>query len=234
MVYGRRFGERELRFEISGGLIDGALVMRDLETDSYWSIMQAEAIGGALKGEQLAERPVAPKARPAMTGQACLGREVSAGESIPVQVTGQGRQAQPALLLLILLCFAAPAAARRDKLALHHTRLDLPGAPSAIVSADLDGDGVRDLAVVVAYREWNQVAIEEHAEMDDVEGLVEVLTIIPESDESYATLADNLAASIYRQGELANDVQDYRAAADHFLRIRSSAPTSTRFCSSAP
>jgi tetratricopeptide (TPR) repeat protein len=32
--------------------------------------------------------------------------------------------------------------------------------------------------------------------------------------------------TIYKQGELANAAQDYRAAADHFLRIRKAAPTS--------
>jgi len=42
-----------------------------------------------------------------------------------------------------------------------------------------------------------------------------------------AALVDNLAASIYKQGELANEAQDYRAAADHFLRIRTAAPTSS-------
>jgi tetratricopeptide (TPR) repeat protein len=55
----------------------------------------------------------------------------------------------------------------------------------------------------------------------------QVLTVTPEDDESHAALVDNLAASIYKQGELANDAQDHRAAADHFLRIRSTAPTST-------
>jgi tetratricopeptide (TPR) repeat protein len=55
----------------------------------------------------------------------------------------------------------------------------------------------------------------------------QVLTVTPEGDESRAGFVDNLAASIYKQGELANDAQDYRAAADHFLRIRSAAPTST-------
>ncbi len=54
----------------------------------------------------------------------------------------------------------------------------------------------------------------------------QVLTVTPEGDESRAALVDNLAASIYKQGELANEAQDYRAAADHFLRIRSAAPTS--------
>jgi tetratricopeptide (TPR) repeat protein len=38
---------------------------------------------------------------------------------------------------------------------------------------------------------------------------------------------ENLAASIYKQGELANEAEDFRAAADHFLRIRSATPTST-------
>jgi tetratricopeptide (TPR) repeat protein len=54
----------------------------------------------------------------------------------------------------------------------------------------------------------------------------QVLVVTPESDESRAALVDNLAASIYKQGELANAAQDYRTAADHFLRIRSAAPTS--------
>ena len=53
-----------------------------------------------------------------------------------------------------------------------------------------------------------------------------VLVLTPEGDERDA-LIDNLAASIYKQGELANEAEDYRAAADHFLRIRSVAPTSS-------
>jgi tetratricopeptide (TPR) repeat protein len=55
----------------------------------------------------------------------------------------------------------------------------------------------------------------------------QVLTVTPESDASHAKFVDNLAASIYKQGELARDAKDYRAAADHFLRIRTAAPTST-------
>ncbi|MGH9870040.1 MAG: tetratricopeptide repeat protein [Candidatus Polarisedimenticolia bacterium] len=55
----------------------------------------------------------------------------------------------------------------------------------------------------------------------------QVLTLTPESDASRAALVDNLAASIYKQGELARDAQDHRTAADHFIRIRSAAPTST-------
>jgi tetratricopeptide (TPR) repeat protein len=55
----------------------------------------------------------------------------------------------------------------------------------------------------------------------------QVLALTPDDDESHAGFVDNLAASIYTQGELANEAQDHRAAADHFLRIRSAAPTST-------
>ena len=54
----------------------------------------------------------------------------------------------------------------------------------------------------------------------------QVLAATPLDDESRPALVDNLAASIYKQGELANVAQDYRAAADHFLRIRQAAPTS--------
>jgi tetratricopeptide (TPR) repeat protein len=55
----------------------------------------------------------------------------------------------------------------------------------------------------------------------------QVLTVTPEGDETRAKFVDNLAASIYKQGEIARNAQDYRAAADHFLRIRTAAPTST-------
>jgi tetratricopeptide (TPR) repeat protein len=58
-------------------------------------------------------------------------------------------------------------------------------------------------------------------------GYTQVLAVTPESDESHASFVDNLAASIYKQGEAANAAEDYRAAADHFLRIKSAAPTSS-------
>ena len=54
----------------------------------------------------------------------------------------------------------------------------------------------------------------------------QVLAATPEDDASRAGLVDNLAASIYKQGEAARDAKDYRAAADDFLRIRSVAPAS--------
>ena len=53
-----------------------------------------------------------------------------------------------------------------------------------------------------------------------------VLGLTSVEDESRQDFVDNLAAAIYKQGELANLAEDYRAAAGHFLRIRESAPSS--------
>lgn len=62
MVYDRTFGDRELNFEPSGALWQASLVMRDRETDSWWSIMTSEAIGGELDGADLRELPMGEKA----------------------------------------------------------------------------------------------------------------------------------------------------------------------------
>ncbi len=73
----------------------------------------------------------------------------------------------------------APAMAARDKLSLVRESIPLPGAPAKVIATDLDGDGRRDLAAVVAYTEWDQIGIEESTEMEGIEGLVEVLTVVP-------------------------------------------------------
>jgi tetratricopeptide (TPR) repeat protein len=54
-----------------------------------------------------------------------------------------------------------------------------------------------------------------------------VLDLTPKEDASRPGLVENLAASIYKQGEQANQLGDYRAAANHFLRVKQAAPTST-------
>ena len=54
----------------------------------------------------------------------------------------------------------------------------------------------------------------------------QVLALVPADDKERQGLVDNLAASIYKQGELANAAQDYRGAADNFLRVKQAAPTS--------
>jgi tetratricopeptide (TPR) repeat protein len=53
-----------------------------------------------------------------------------------------------------------------------------------------------------------------------------VLGLTPADDESRAAVVDGLAAAIYKQGEQANLLEDYRAAANHFLRIKDVAPSS--------
>ncbi|MEJ2369001.1 MAG: tetratricopeptide repeat protein, partial [Acidobacteriota bacterium] len=53
-----------------------------------------------------------------------------------------------------------------------------------------------------------------------------VLSLLPKDDKTRDELMDNLAASIYKQGEQANAAKDYRAAADHFLRVGRVAPNS--------
>ncbi len=53
-----------------------------------------------------------------------------------------------------------------------------------------------------------------------------LLALTPGDDESRPGVIDGLAASIYKQAEQANILEDYRAAANHFLRIKDVAPTS--------
>jgi len=53
-----------------------------------------------------------------------------------------------------------------------------------------------------------------------------VLALLPAEDKSRPGVIDNLAASIYQQGEQANALKDYRAAADHFARVGRMAATS--------
>ncbi len=55
---------------------------------------------------------------------------------------------------------------------------------------------------------------------------VNVLALLPAGDKSRDALIENLAAAIYKQGEQANALADYRAAAEHFLRVGRMAPTS--------
>ena len=61
---------------------------------------------------------------------------------------------------------------------------------------------------------------------DAEEGYTNVLQLTAQDDASRAGLVDNLAASIYKQGEEANKAQDYKTAAEHFLRVGKAAPTS--------
>ncbi len=60
-MYGRRYGDRVLNFEASGGLMHSSLVMQDKETDTYWAIMTGGALAGELAGTRLVELPYGAK-----------------------------------------------------------------------------------------------------------------------------------------------------------------------------
>ena len=60
-MYSRDYRGRTLNFEASGGLVNASLVMQDEQTDTYWSIMEGEAVAGELNGEKLVELPVSEK-----------------------------------------------------------------------------------------------------------------------------------------------------------------------------
>ena len=82
-------------------------------------------------------------------------------------------------------------------------------------------DVVREAWLVVGHSSY------ELSRYSEAEGAyLNVLSSLPAEDTTRDALVNNLAASIYKQGEQANAAQDYRAAADHFLRVGSTAPTS--------
>ncbi len=61
---------------------------------------------------------------------------------------------------------------------------------------------------------------------DAEEGYSAVLALTPPEAEDRQSVVDNLAASIYKQGEQARMLEDYAGAAQHFLRIKTAAPNS--------
>lgn len=65
------------------------------------------------------------------------------------------------------------------------------------------------------------------AEYQDAESAyAEVIALTPERDAARKDLTDNLAAAIYKQGEQAQTLEEYRAAVAHYLRIARVAPGS--------
>ena len=55
---------------------------------------------------------------------------------------------------------------------------------------------------------------------------METLVLTDKKDKSYSSLTENLAASVYKQGEQARKIADYKTAAEHFLRVAKVAPNS--------
>ncbi len=61
---------------------------------------------------------------------------------------------------------------------------------------------------------------------DAEDAYLKVLELTSKKDKTYAELTENLAASIYKQGEQARLLEDMRTAANHFLRVATVTPTS--------
>ncbi len=61
-MYGRSIGEQTFTWESSGGLLNAGLVMRDRETDSWWSIISNDSIWGETEGTGLRHLPGSEKA----------------------------------------------------------------------------------------------------------------------------------------------------------------------------
>jgi tetratricopeptide (TPR) repeat protein len=85
----------------------------------------------------------------------------------------------------------------------------------------------RDAWLVVGHSTFG---LTEYADAEQAYG--HVLEVTPAGDAARAGLVENLAASIYKQGEQANQAGDYRTAANHFVRVKQVAPTS-KICASA-
>ncbi len=76
---------------------------------------------------------------------------------------------------------------------------------------------------------WAVIAhasIDTAAYVDAENAYAHVLSLTAPDDESLGAVIEGLAASIYKQGEQAQLLEDYRGAAEHFLRIKVVAPSS--------
>jgi outer membrane protein assembly factor BamD (BamD/ComL family) len=62
---------------------------------------------------------------------------------------------------------------------------------------------------------------------DAEESYLQALPLVAEGDKVRTNLTENLAASIYKQGEEAGKQGDHKTAAQHFLRVAQAAPTSS-------
>lgn len=61
---------------------------------------------------------------------------------------------------------------------------------------------------------------------DAEDAYVKVLSMTPKQQQAYTDLSENLAASIYKQGEQARLLEDFKTAAEHFLRLATVTPHS--------
>jgi TolA-binding protein len=101
--------------------------------------------------------------------------------------------------------------------------------PGAIESANKLIERYPGTETALLRSAWTVIA---HSSIDLAEyvnaehGYINVLALTDDDDENKPAVIEALAAAIYKQGEQANDLEEYRTAANHFLRIKTIAPTS--------
>ena len=102
--------------------------------------------------------------------------------------------------------------------------------PLAIESAQQLIDRYPDSDTPLLLSAWAVIA---HSSIDLAEyenaehAYANVLALTSDDDENRPAVIEGLAASIYKQGDQANLLEDYRTAANHYLRIKLIAPSST-------
>ncbi len=107
---------------------------------------------------------------------------------------------------------------------------EMKNLPLAIASARKLIERYPDAGESLVRSAWAVVANSsiDLAEYADAEyAYASVLALTAEDDETRPDVIDGLAAAIYKQGEQARLLEDYRGAAAHFLRIKALVPTST-------
>jgi len=89
------------------------------------------------------------------------------------------------------------------------------------VYPDADKKLIRSSWLVVAHASFD-IANYKDAEV----AYAETLSLTDKKDKSYSSLTENLAASVYKQGEQARKLGDHKTASEHFLRVAKVAPNS--------
>jgi len=90
------------------------------------------------------------------------------------------------IALATFLVLPSVQAASPKPLALRRVDLDLPGPPAAVVAADLDRDGRRDLLIVTASTSWGSIMEER---IEDAIAITEVVPALFDRREIRAFLA---------------------------------------------
>jgi tetratricopeptide (TPR) repeat protein len=97
----------------------------------------------------------------------------------------------------------------------------LYGRKAIKVYPDADKKLLRSAWLVVAHASFDLTKYK-----DAEDAYIQTLALTDKKDKSFESLTENLAASVYKQGEQARTLGDHNTAAEHFLRVARVAPES--------